>query len=398
MSTDAAGRTAAAPSAPAGPAPPGFSAGEIARRRRLAEDCAAERGVDALVVYGANRSGSAVPWLTGWPVTREAVLVMRPAQQPVLLVAFPNHVPNAARVAVDCEVRSCGDSTAATLGELLRPVRRVGLVGSPPGPVRRALCGGDRARAIVEMDVDYLRQRRVKSAEELAHLRYAAWLTDRSAAALVAAAVPGATELDLVAAAQASYAGTPASSHIHYVAATSMAAPDRCVPGQWPTSRRLGPGSAVVFELSTAWGPEYAGQLLRTLTVEAEPSALYRHLHAMAAEVHEAIVERLRPGAVPGELLTVARRVLDAGFVTVDDLVHGFGGGYLPPVLSHRGAPSGPHGEPLVAGMTLVVQPNVATADLSAGVQTGELYEITADGARSLHAFPAGLLRGGALP
>ena len=43
--------------------------------------------------------------------------------------------------------------------------------------------------------------------------------------------------------------------------------------------------------------------------------------------------------------------------------------------------------------MTLVVQPNVATPDLAAGVQTGELYEITADGARSLHAFPTGLLR-----
>jgi hypothetical protein len=29
-------------------------------------------------------------------------------------------------------------------------------------------------------------------------------------------------------------------------------------------------------------------------------------------------------------------------------------------------------------------------------VQIGELYEITAEGARSMHAFPAGLLRGGA--
>jgi Xaa-Pro dipeptidase len=89
--------------------------------------------------------------------------------------------------------------------------------------------------------------------------------------------------------------------------------------------------------------------------------------------------------------------VLDKGFVTVDDLVHGFGGGYLAPVLSHRAPPTGPHAEPLVEGMTVVVQPNVATPDLSAGVQTGELYEITADGARSLHAFPTGLLRGGAV-
>jgi Xaa-Pro aminopeptidase len=239
--------------------------------------------------------------------------------------------------------------------------------------------------------------RAVKSAEELAHLRHAAWLTDRSAAALIEAAVPGATELDLVNAVESSYGGTGATNHIHYVAATSMQAPDRCVPGQWPTSRALAAGSAVVFELSTAWGQDMPGQLLRTLTVDAEPTPLYESLHELATSTHDAIVALLRPGALPADLLAAADPVLDKGFVTVDDLVHGFGGGYLAPVLSHRAPPSGPHGEPLVEGMTVVVQPNVATPDLSAGVQTGELYEITADGARSLHAFPTGLLRGGAV-
>jgi hypothetical protein len=64
-------------------------------------------------------------------------------------------------------------------------------------------------------------------------------------------------------------------------------------------------------------------------------------------------------------------------------------------VLSHRGPATGPHAEPLQEGMTVVVQPNVVTPDLTAGVQTGELYEITADGARSLHTFPRGLQHGG---
>jgi Xaa-Pro dipeptidase len=374
--------------------PPPFSATELGRRRRLVEDCAAGRGLDAVVVYGANRAGSAVPWLTGWPVTREAVVVMRPAERPVLLVGFANHVPNAARVAVDCEVRPCGESTAETVRSLLGDARRVGVIGAPPASVRKAFRA---AGEVVELDAGYLRMRAVKSPEELAHLRHAAWLTDRSAAALVEAAVPGATELDLVGAVESSYAGTGATNHIHYVAATSMAQPDRCVPGQWPTSRALAAGSAVVFELSTAWGQDTAGQLLRTVTVEAGPTPLYARLHEVAASVHDAIVSQLRPGALPKDLLTAADPVLDNGFVTVDDLVHGFGGGYLAPVLSHRAAPSGPHAEPLVEGMTVVVQPNVATPDLAAGVQTGELYEITADGARSLHGFPTGLLRGGAV-
>lgn len=383
MSTDAL--------APASTRPAAYSAAELTRRRRQVEDCAAERGLDAVVAYGANRSGSAVPWLTGWPVTREAVVVMRPAERPVLLVGFHNHVPNAERLAVDCDVRPAGESTADTVRALLGHAGRVGVIGGAPGPLRRAL--GE----VVELDPAYVRWRQVKSAEELAHLRYAAWLTDRSAAALVEAAVPGATELDLVEAVESSYTCTGATNHIHYVAATSMAEPDRCVPGQWPTERALDVGSAVVFELSTAWGQDTAGQVLRTVTVAAEPTPLYAQLHALATEVHDAIVALLRPGALPAELLAAADPVLDKGFVTVDDVVHGFGGGYLPPVVSHRGPPRGVHAEPLVEGMTVVVQPNVATADLSAGVQTGELYEITADGARSLHALPAGLLRGGAV-
>jgi Xaa-Pro aminopeptidase len=371
--------------------PPPFTAAETARRRRLVEDYAAEKGLDAVLVYGANRSGSAVPWLTGWPVTREAVVIMRPAEQPVLLVGFHNHVPNAARVAVDCDVRPVGESTAGTVHDLLGGAGRVGVIGGVPGVIRREL--GD----LVELDPAYAKWRAVKSVEELAYLRYAAWLTDRSAAALVEAAVPGATELGLIDAVESSYGGTGATNHIHYVAATSMASPDRCVPGQWPTDRRLGSGSAVVFELSTAWGQDMPGQLLRTVTVEAEPTPLYAELHGLTTEVHDAIIERLRPGALPVDLLAAADPVLRKGFVTVDDIVHGFGGGYLAPVLSHRGAPTGVHAEPLVEGMTLVVQPNVATPDLRAGVQTGELYEITADGARSLHAFPTGLLRGGAV-
>jgi Xaa-Pro aminopeptidase len=383
--------TAASPGTAQEPPAP-FTPAEVARRRGLVADLAAERGLDAVVVYGANRAGSAVPWLTGWPVTREAVLVMRPAREPVLLVGFANHVPNAQRLAVDCEVRPCGEHPTETVTDLLGPAARLGVVGALPGALWRGL---GRCGDVVELDGDFARLRRVKSEEERSHLRWAAHLTDRSAAALVEAATPGASELELVAEVEATYAGTGAANHIHYVAATTMADPDRCAPAQWPTDRRLEPGSVVVFELSTTWGVDYPGQLLRTVTVESDPTDLYRDLHSVASDVHDAIVAALRPGARPAELLAAADRVRSAGFVTVDDLVHGFGGGYLPPVLHQRADPRGAHLEPLAQGMTLVVQPNVCTPDRQAGVQTGELYEITADGSRSMHAFPRGMLRGG---
>jgi len=44
----------------------------MARRSAEFGGLLAERGCDAALVYGAERAGTAVPWLTGWPVTRRS--------------------------------------------------------------------------------------------------------------------------------------------------------------------------------------------------------------------------------------------------------------------------------------------------------------------------------------
>ena len=67
--------------------------------------------------------------------------------------------------------------------------------------------------------------------------------------------------------------------------------------------------------------------------------------------------------------------------------------GYFPPVLGSRSrmiedVPDFTY-EP---GMTLVIQPNVITADETAGVQTGELVLVTEDGAERLHQYERGFL------
>ena len=78
----------------------------------------------------------------------------------------------------------------------------------------------------------------------------------------------------------------------------------------------------------------------------------------------------------------------------IDDGVHGYGGGYLAPVLRTPATSHGPAPElTLAPGMMLVIQPNVVTPDLQLGVQTGGLVVITDDGARPLHHAPRGLLR-----
>jgi Xaa-Pro aminopeptidase len=76
--------------------------------------------------------------------------------------------------------------------------------------------------------------------------------------------------------------------------------------------------------------------------------------------------------------------------------VHGYVGGYGPPVLGSRSRPAGPiPDERLQTGMMLVVQPNVVTLDGRAGVQVGELVAVTDTGFERMHAAPSGFMRVG---
>ena len=373
----------------------GFSTSELARRRTALEEVMDVAGVGAAVLYGANRSGSAVSWLTQWPVTREAHVLVTPGEPDVLLVSFYNHVPEARRRAATADVRFAGDDPAATVAGLLRQRglhdRPVGLVGPLPWNQYATLSA---VTSVVDLGRAYTRLRLRKSGEEIAALRQAAGLTDAAASALVEAPLIGCTEHELAARIEAAYVSRGGMHHIHYVGVTPMAAPDRAVPAQWPRARRVEAGDLLTFELSAAVAPEYSGQLLRSVVVGGEPSADVRRLHDVAEAALAAIIARLRPGVPAEELVAAADIIEAAGLTTIDDLVHGFGGGYLPPVLGSRSRGIRPTpAMTLEEGMTVVVQPNVATPDGRLGVQTGELFLVAAQGPERLHAFPPGLVQ-----
>src|SRR3954469_17740519 len=90
---------------------PRFSNAEMARRRAAVERLLTETRCDQLVFCGANRFGSAVQWLSGWPVTTEAVGVLTPGRRDALFVQYHNHVPQARRLARDVEVAWGGQSS-----------------------------------------------------------------------------------------------------------------------------------------------------------------------------------------------------------------------------------------------------------------------------------------------
>lgn len=376
---------------------PRFSVAEIKRRRAALSRAMTARGVEHAIIYGANRFGSAIPWLTRWPVTREALCVFTPGERDLLLVDFYNHVPNAAQIATEADVRWAGpvaiDSAIAELRRRGAGRAQVGVIGPLPHAAHQPL--GASVRGVVDMSRDYLQLRLVKSAEEIQWLRLGCELTDRAVGALAAELRPGLTENELADICERAYVPAGGRTHIHYFGVTSMTEPGLSVPAQWTSARRVEAGDAVSCEISASFW-DYTGQVLRTFAVAAEPTEQYVELHQVAEAAFDAIVQRLHPGTPASELVAAATVIEEAGYTTRDDLVHGFVGGYLPPVLGSQSRQLTPIPDlRLEAGMTLVVQPNVVTPDESAGVQTGELLMVTERGPERLHAVERGLRRVG---
>jgi Xaa-Pro dipeptidase len=374
---------------------PHFSDAEMDRRRELIGQWLVEHELDHILVYGAFWAGNGVGFFTGWPVTSEAAVVFSPNTTPAMYVQFYNHVPEATHIAYRTEVGPGGDSTIetaiATMEQRGKPNPRVGVIGPLPMGAYRALEA--RTSDVIDLNRTYFGSRMIKSEEEFDWLKIGAVLSDLSCEAVMRETRVGDNERVLGDLVERAYLPWGAKNLIHFFGVTSMADPDCCVPRQWPLTRQVANGDVVFTEISADFW-DYSGQVLRTFTVGADPTPLYQDLHAAADATFDAIMAILKPGATAQDIVDASGIIEDAGFSIYDDLVHGYGGGYLPPVLGSKSRPAGPIPDlTLAPGMCMVVQPNVITTDQKAGVQTGEAVRITETGVESLHNVPRGMQR-----
>jgi Xaa-Pro aminopeptidase len=370
---------------------PRFSDADMVRRRTAITELLARHDCDHLVFCGANRFGSVVQWLTQWPVTAEAVGVFTPGERDALFVQHVNHAPQARLLADKADVEWGGESSTAAAIEILvkrgarkNRVAAIGPLGATQSAALSAKFGEPKS-----LNRDYMHLRQVKSAEELDWLRIGAHFSDLGMAALRDGLKPGLNERELGDLVERTYVSQGATNVIHYIGTTTMAAPDLAVPRQFPTTRCVQTGDVVVAEISAAFW-DYPGQVLRSFAL-GEPTKLYRDLHAIADAAFDAIAAVLKAGATPAQMIEASGVIEAAGLTIIDDLLHGYGGGYLPPILGSKSRPAGPiPQEPFRAGQTVVIQPNVVTRDHKAGVQTGEMVLITETGIERLHALPRG--------
>lgn len=377
---------------------PRFSDAEYARRYKALDGVMQKAGVDHLLVVTDHRTGNAPQWVTGWPGTVEAYVIFKPGVTMTMFMEWYNHFPLGRKLAQGIDVYwSEHRGVQKTIEELKRRgAKRVGVMGPLPVAKWRAL---EQHFEMVGLDGDYVRLRMIKSEEEIDWMRIGAALSDAGIAALAGETRVGMTERELANLVERAWVGHGGTTMIHYIGCTSMANPHIFVPPQYPSPRKVAKGDVIFCEFSAFWW-DYAGQVLRTMTVDAEPTPLYRDLYATAEAAFDAVTKVVRHGTTMQEIVDAAGLIEDAGFSACDDLVHGFGGGYFQPIVGVKSRPAGPLPKmTLEENMTIVVQPNVITTDPDeskrAGVQVGELIRVTKTGFERLHGIERKLFRVG---
>jgi len=377
---------------------PRFSAAEFARRHAAVRKMMAGEGIDALVVYGdsgvSRHNHADIHYLSGFLGNRNNYVVMTAQGEPALYVQSFNHVPNA-REASSIRTAWGGTSSAAAVAQHLLDAglakSTLGYVGDVPAQSylawQRDLAGwqlNDVTRA-------YRRLRLVKSGEEIEWLRKGAAMTDAALAALAAQVRPGMREYELGAIVEATALHAGGLPHLCYLSSGPQDGAGACVPRQNLSGRVIERGDVINTEISVSfWG--YSGQMHRPIFVQTEPSKLYQRLWDTALEAYQRCVKSLRAGSNSDDVLDAANVIAERGYTINDGFLHGFGIGLLPPSIGTRES-AGRRGGlgpkfTFTENMCVVIQPNVVTRDERAGVQLGNLFRITNDGAECLHRLP----------
>jgi Xaa-Pro dipeptidase len=377
-----------------------FSADEMGRRYALAHQLMTELDLDFLVVFGnsgVNRHNHANHfWLSQWQDMHHCYLVVPRDGDATLLVGLVNHVPNARELSDVPNIEWGGYEPGKAIARLVHG--RVGLVGvnatwSDGMPWLHYLDLQASRAELVDVTRDYAALRLIKSAEEIERLRGAAALSDLAIRTLVEVARPGVAETELVALVEESYRRRGGTTRITFLRSMPMNAPNGCLPAQNPSSRRLERGDVIITEFSASlWG--YSGQVHRPVFVQAEPTAEWLRLFGAARDAYDAIARGMTPGSTEGDVVRNASVIGERGYAIYDDLIHGYGTDYGPPLVDRscvrywNGGGEPPAGRTIEEGMTIVVQPNPITPDERMGLQLGALTVVTPTGAESLHELP----------
>jgi Xaa-Pro aminopeptidase len=388
---------------------PKFSEAEYERRHAMVRDLMAARGLDALVVYGDSAfqgsNHANLIWLANWTDPYSAYVLVPRRGEPTLFISNPLYRHTAVRASNLAQVEWGGWNAGRTIGERLRDLGlgtgRIGLCGVRN--VIRASMPYEHGTALrevlpeatLEEALDVLQEARLlKSAEEMGWFERGAAFTDMAIEGIARGARIGMPEVEVAALAQNAALARGARWMFHFLGATPMADPEFIFPWQYPSTRPLRAGDIVMTEISVGyWG--YPGQIQRPFAAGGAPTPEYQRLYDMAAKCYHRVFETLKPGNTDEDVKRAAAFVEQGGYRTQDALLHGWGITIEPPRVDLPCAMIKRELTPVTfqAGMLLVIQPHVVSADGRRGVQVGNLVAVEAGGARSLQRHPVEFIR-----
>jgi Xaa-Pro dipeptidase len=369
---------------------PIFSDAEIERRHKVVYGLMDQEGVDAILFYGSGRYASDVYWLSDWPSSREAYLLMQSGNEPVILMQLFNHYPMAHVMSWIKDVRWAGANTTNSVVDLVRErgleSKKIGLVGSIAYQVYVKLRERYPGATFVDLSGRLRMLRTIRSAEEIERIRFASKLTDRSIEALAEGLREGLREDEIPAIIEPVYLKAGGYAGIHFMSSMPMRDPDFPVPSQFHSGRKLKKGDALITEISGAYSG-YSGQIHRTFSIGEGPTPEWQKMHDAAMEGFEALSKVIKDGATTTEAEEAAEIIHRRGYSTYDDLVHGVN--QYPPIFQTKTRKRHESKEMVFReNMVIVIQPNLMTYDEKMGLQFGETLVVKKNGCESLNAYP----------
>ncbi len=368
---------------------PRFSAQELDSRHRKVAALMEERQLDAILFFGVGQFSTDIYWLTDWPGGRENYILFERDAEPVVLAQLFNHIPMARVLSVISDVRWAGPNTATTASALITERRlsgkRIGLVGAIPYRHYLQFASDHPDTAFEDVSGPFRMMRTIKSPEEIARLKKASELTDKSMAAIAAGLKVGMREDEIPYLIEPVYLKEGGTAGIHFMTSMSMDEPHFPVPAQFHSNRQLQRRDCLITEISGGyWG--FTGQIHRTFSFE-EPTQEWQDLHAAAVEGYLAIEDALKDGATTADIEEAAEVIHQRGYTIYDDLLHGVS--QTPPIIQSRTTKR--HQSPEITfreNMVVTIQPNVITPDEMMGLQFGETVVVTKTGCNTLNAYP----------
>jgi Xaa-Pro aminopeptidase len=369
---------------------PIFSDAELQRRHHSVSALMDEEGVDALLLYGSGRYASDIYWLSDWPSSREAYLLIQSGKDPVILMQLFNHYPMARVMSWIKDVRWAGANTTNSIVDLIREraleSKKIGLIGSIPYQVYNRLREKFPNASWVDLGGKLRTMRTIKSSEEIERIRIASKLTDQSIEALAEGLRAGLRENEIPAIIEPVYLKAGGYAGIHFMSSMPMREPDFPVPAQFHSSRKLQKGDALITEISGAYSG-YSGQIHRTFSIGEGPTPDWQKLHDAAMEAFEILSRVIKDGATTTEAEEAAEVIHRRGYSTYDDLVHGVN--QYPPIFQTKTRKRHDSKEMVFRqNMVIVIQPNLITYDEKMGLQFGETLVVGKTGCESLNAYP----------